>query len=143
MNRLTVLEVAAPHCVDQAFDGEIIVINMTSGTYYSIRDMGAVAWRDLAAGHAIETLAALAAGFVGGSQAVMNFAARVTAEGLMRPAANAAVACGEPQIAAALVGSVAPALTFEIFEDMKSLILLDPVHEADEARGWPALPRDA
>jgi hypothetical protein len=142
MNRLTVLEVAAPHCVDQAFDGEIIVINMSTGTYYSIRDIGAVAWQDLAAGHAVETVAALAASVVGGSQAVLDFAARVTAEGLMRQSANAAAVSGEPHIAAALIGRESAALTFEIFEDMKSLILLDPVHETDETRGWPALPTD-
>jgi hypothetical protein len=120
----------------------VIVINMKTGTYYSIRDIGAVAWRDLAAGHAVETVAALATGVVGGSQAVLDFVARLTAEGLMRPAADAAAASGEPQIATALIGRESPTLIFEIFEDMKSLILLDPVHETDEARGWPALPRD-
>jgi hypothetical protein len=143
MSPMAVLEVAAPHSVAQDFDGEIIVLNMTSGAYYSLRDLGAVVWRDLAAGHAVETIAALAAGVEGGSQGVLDFAARVTAEGLMRPAGTAAVTCCQPQIAAALVGSGSPAMTFEIFEDMKSLILLDPVHETDEVRGWPALPTNA
>jgi hypothetical protein len=142
MIQLAMLEVAAPHSVAQDFDGEIIVLNMASGTYYSLRDLAAVLWRDLAAGHSVETVAAFAAKVEGGSQAVLEFAAKVTAEGLMRPAATAVVASGEPQIIAALVGG-SPTLTFEIFEDMKSLILLDPVHETDDARGWPAVPTDA
>lgn len=143
MSRQTVLEIAAPHCVAQDFDGEIVVLNMASGTYFSVRDLGAVVWRDLAAGHAVETVAALAAGILGGTQPVLDFAAKASAEGLMRPAASAAPSAGQPQIVAALAGGGSPTLTFEVYEDMKSLILLDPVHEVDETRGWPALPDEA
>lgn len=143
MSRQTVLEIAAPHCVAQDFDGEIVVLNMATGTYFSLRDLGAVVWRDLATGHAVETVAALAAKVLGGTQPVLDFAAKATAEGLLRPAPNAAISAGEPRIAAAVAGGGAPALTFEVYEDMKSLILLDPVHEVDQARGWPSLPKDA
>jgi hypothetical protein len=139
----TILEIAAPQCVAQDFDGEIIALNLANGTYYSVRDLGAVLWRDLAAGHAVEALADLAAGALGGTQPVMDFAANATAQGLMRPAAHATPPVGEPQIAAALASGAAPTLVIEVFEDMKNLILLDPVHEVDETRGWPTQPSDA
>lgn len=142
MSQRTVLEIAAPHCVAQDFDGEIVVLNMANGTYYSVRDLGAVLWRDLAAGHAVEALANLAATALGGPQPVLGFAAKTQAEGLMRPAAGIA-AQGTPQIVEALAAGGSSDLTFEVYEDMKNLILLDPVHEVDEARGWPALPKDA
>jgi hypothetical protein len=143
MSKQTVLEIAAPHCVAQDFDGEIVVLNMATGIYFSVRDLGAALWSDLAAGHGVETLAALAAQVLGGIQPVLDFAAKAMAEGLMRPAPNAVMSAGEPQIAAALAGGGSSALTFEVYEDMKSLILLDPVHEVDETRGWPALPKGA
>lgn len=140
MSQHTILEVAAPQCVAQDFEGEIVALNLSSGTYYSLRDLGAVLWRDLAAGHPVEILAALAAQVLGGTQPIMDFAANAVAHGLLRPAANAAAAAGDPQLPAALAGNAAPALVLEVFDDMKSLILLDPVHEVDETRGWPTLP---
>lgn len=143
MSRSTVLEIAEPQCVAQDFEGEIVALNLASGIYYSVRDLGAVLWRDLAAGHPVETLAALASGALGGPQPVLEFAAKTETEGLMRPAANTATPAGEPQLVAALGGGVPTALVFEVYEDMKSLILLDPVHEVDETRGWPTLPKSA
>jgi hypothetical protein len=144
VNQQTRLEIAAPHCVAQEFEGEVIALNLASGTYYSLRDLGAALWRDLAAGHSVESLAALAAGALGGgTRPVMDFAARMTEEGLMRPAASAATPSASPQLVVALAGGTAPALTVEVFLDMQTLFLLDPVHEVDETRGWPTQPTNA
>lgn len=138
----TILEIAAPQSVAQDFDGEIVALNLTSGTYYSLRDLGAVVWRDLAAGHPVESLAAMAADSLGGPQPILDFAAKMSEEGLMRPAAANVAPVAEPQLVRAL-GGVAPALTFEVFLDMKTLLLLDPVHEVDETQGWPMQPKNA
>lgn len=143
MGQTTVLEIAAPGCAAQEFDGEIVALNLSNGIYCSFRDLGAVLWRDLAAGHPVETMSALLAPALGGTQAVEDFAARITAEGLMRPATDAVPVQGQPQVVAALAGGMAPTLTFEVFEDMKNLLLFDPVHEVDEVKGWPALPNGA
>lgn len=144
MTHPTVLEIAAPHCVAQDFDGEIVVLNMATGNYFSLRDLGAVVWRDLAAGHPVETVAALAAKSPGGPQTVLDFAAKARSEGLLRPAKHTAASLGQPEVAAALANGVPVTLTFEVHEDLRSLILLDPVHEVDQARGWPApLAKDA
>jgi hypothetical protein len=143
MGQSTILEIAAPACAAQDFDGEIVALNMSNGIYCSFRDLGAVLWRDLAAGHPVETLAALSAPALGGEQAVQEFAERLVSEGLMRPAPAAAPPQEQPQVVAALSNGVTPALTFEVYEDMKNLLLFDPVHEVDEVKGWPALPQDA
>ena len=142
MNRQTVLEVAAPQCVAQEFEGEVIALNLNSGTYYSLRDLGAELWRDLAAGHSVESLAALAAGALGAPQPVVDFAANLQAQGLLRPAANGAAPAEAPRLVAALANGAA-GLTFEAYEDMQSLFQLDPVHEVDETRGWPTQPTNA
>jgi len=142
MKQQTVLEIAAPHCVAQEFEGEVIALNLASGTYFSLRDLGAVLWRDLAAGHSVESLAALAAGALGGIEAVGDFAANVEAHGLLRPASNPVTPIGEPRLVAALAMGTSGVI-FEAFEDMQSLFLLDPVHEVDETRGWPTQPTSA
>jgi len=139
MTQQTVLEIAAPACVAQEFEGEVIALNLEKGTYYSLRGLSAVLWRDLAAGHAVEALAALA----GDPQSVRDFAANLTAQGLLRPASGAA-AVAAPAFADALAapgaGGAAMDLVFEVFDDMNSLILLDPVHDIDTSRGWPNPP---
>lgn len=142
MKQQTVLEVAAPQCVAQEFEGEVIALNLNSGTYYSLRDLGAVLWRDLAAGHSVESLAVALAGALGGAQPVVDLATNLQAQGLLRPAANGAAPAETPLTAAALANGTA-SLTFEAYEDMQSLFQLDPVHEVDETRGWPTQPTNA
>lgn len=143
MSQKTILEIAAPNCVAQDFEGEVIALNLAKGTYYSLRDLAAVLWRDLAAGHPVQTLAALAADCLGGTQSVLDFVANLTAHDLMRLASNAAMPAAEPRLGQALAGAGTAELVFEVFDDMNSLILLDPVHEVDEKRGWPNLPTSA
>jgi hypothetical protein len=138
----TVLEIATPQCVAQDFEGEVIALNLSSGTYYSLRDLGAVLWRDLAAGHSVESLAALAAGPLGGTQPVVDFAANMESHGLLRAALRSAAPGAPPQLVAALANGTA-GLTFEVYADMQSLFQLDPVHEVDETRGWPTQPTNA
>jgi hypothetical protein len=143
MSQKTILEIAAPNCVAQDFEGEIIALNLAKGTYYSLRGLAAVLWRDLAAGHPVETLAALAADRLGGTQPVLDFVANATAHGLMQPASNVVTPLAELRLGQALAGAGIGELVFEVFDDMNSLILLDPVHEVDEKRGWPNLPTSA
>jgi hypothetical protein len=142
MKHQTVLEIAAPECVAQEFEGEVIALNLNSGTYYSLRELGAVLWRDLAAGHSVESLAAIGAGALGGTQPVADFAANLQAQGLLRPAANDIAPAEAPLLVAALATGTA-GLTCEVYEDMQSLFQLDPVHEVDETRGWPTQPTNA
>lgn len=143
MTQQTVLEIAAPACVAQEFEGEVIALNLEKGTYYSLRGLSAVLWRDLAAGHAIEALAALTAARSADAEAVRDFAANLMAQGLLRPASGA-VATTAPAFDNALADTLAAGgamdLVFEVFDDMNSLILLDPVHDIDTSRGWPNPP---
>lgn len=135
---LTVLEVATPQCVAEEFDGEIVALNMDTGTYFSIKDAGARLWHDLAAGHAVEQLVERAGGGTALGAAIGRFADTACAEGLMRPRTSEAVA-GEPGIfTPSSDGADLPVL--EAFHDMQSLLLLDPVHEVDEEEGWPKTP---
>lgn len=91
---------------------DTIVINIDSGAYYSLTELGAKAWANAVAGKSLEG-AELAA------------AQTLCAEGLLH--------CDE-QCAA----GVEPGLVFEKYTDMESLLIADPIHEVDE-QGWPKL----
>lgn len=124
----TSLEVAAPQCVAEDFDGEIVILNMDDGIYYSVHDAGAEIWRDLAAGHPVDTLTGLASGDERLAKAIEAFSADLVDKGLMRPAVAANGPDAPPTLDIERMGAGAlPAL--ESYADMQSLLMLCPVHE--------------
>lgn len=133
----TYLEVAAPKCSAEEFDGEIVAINLETGRYFSIKDSAAVIWHDLAGGHAVEAILAAASDDAALAGAIEQYVADLQNEGLMRPAGTPGAVPAPMRAAPAMAH---PAL--ESFGDMESLLLLDPVHEVDDDEGWPK-PRGA
>ena len=135
----TVLEVASPDCVADDFDGEVVVLNVVSGVYFSLRDLAAAVWRDLAAGHSVGSL-------ISGIGRTDELLAAATARlidkfeqsGLMRSASPRRLETVEPE-SVALVRAGETMLSIDTFEDLKDLILSDPIHDADTQLGWPAL----
>jgi hypothetical protein len=129
---LTHLEVAAPKCSAEDFDGEIVAINLDTGRYFSIKDSAAAIWHDLAGGHSEEAILAAMSGDAALVAAVEQYVAELLKEGLMRPA-DAPGVTAAPMLATP--GMPHPSLVS--FGDMESLLLLDPVHEVDDSEGWP------
>ncbi len=125
-----------------AIDGEVIAIDLQTGTYYSMRDSAAELWElvQRAPGATPKQLAdALGGRYETEGQdvesAVTGFFERLHEEGLvsMTDGGGPAVAVpvepnGQPR------AFVAPKL--DKFTDMQDLVLIDPVHEVSGA-GWP------
>ncbi len=131
----TVVEIATPRCAAEDFDGEIVALNIDTGIYCSMRGVGADVWRDLADGHAVEDIAAQVPS-ADQAQAVHDFVATLLSHGLVRAAAGATAPAGTLR-SAAVLASGQEQVAIEVFEDMKSLVLLDPIHETAEDQGWP------
>jgi hypothetical protein len=132
------LELAAPECVADDFGGEIVALNLKNGVYFSMRDLAAGIWIDLAAGHPVEsvlgTISAHDAALKPDAQTVIE---RLCQEQLLRPAETAREAAAASAVREALAaGRVSLAL--ESYDDMHDLIMMDPVHDVDAAEGWPA-----
>lgn len=132
--------VASSKIVWQAFEDELVVINLESGTYYSLDRAGAVIWRLVEAGAS----AAEAVGHVLKSGAppeardqVLEFWAKLLEEGLISAALDGA----EPKDTSGdmVVPWAPPSIT--VYTDMQDLFLLDPIHDVDEA-GWPSRPAE-
>lgn len=131
--RAAQLEAAAPDVVAEDFGGEMVVLNLTNGKYFSLPGLTASLWRDLADGCPVETLAAAAkAAGPAVVESVESLAAGLVGEGLLRP--RTAPVAASPRTSFDGVAAV-PAM--ESYDDMADLILADPVHDVEEAAGWP------
>jgi hypothetical protein len=137
-----VLEISTPDCVANDFDGEIVALNLSSGVYWSLRDLAAALWRDLASGHKPEAIAASLAkihsNLADESRLIVS---NLVNGGLLRPGGAGSVSLETSEtVARAEAGEIA--FSVESYEDMKDLILADPVHDTEEHLGWPVVRND-
>jgi hypothetical protein len=139
----TFFRVNSPTVIDEIFDDEVVIINLDSGSYYSVAGTGLAVWQAIkrGAGEAA-LLATLAARYAGDpaeiEQACRAFLAELRRESLLVPADSAAPTAGaaaEDEPPADRPAFAAP--TLQKYNDMQDLLLLDPIHEVDET-GWPS-----
>ena len=126
-------------------DDEVIVIDLTTGTYYSLRGTAAEVW-GLLQGSPGLTREELAHAVVARYQtnghdveaAITQFLGQLHDEGLISDVPEAAVSTSVAPVdeppAAGAHEFVAPVL--DKFTDMQDLVLIDPVHDVSGA-GWP------
>ena len=140
--RFSVVDARVLH---ETIDGEVILIDLQTGAYYSLRESAAAVWHALEGGASEAELAARLAVRYSGSHEELVAGARglvdeLVAEGLVEATAAGTQSPPAPPTAStngAPPGRVPfPAPVLEKHDDMQDLILLDPVHDVD-ARGWP------
>jgi len=134
--------VNTPSVICETIDGEAVIIDLQSGTYYSLRDSAALVWDALLSGATVsDVLARVAATDATLADAVHAFVQELVDEKLLvecPPPADAA----PPTTLDALGSAIDPPI-LERFTDMQELILLDPVHDVDAEEGWPKAKRPA
>ncbi|MGK2949390.1 MAG: PqqD family protein [Acidimicrobiales bacterium] len=127
-----------PSVISESIDGEVVVIALGSGTYYSLRSTAAHIWDALAAGLTLGEVATELGeanpGVTDVRSLVEDFVAQLVDEGLLVPGAPPEPTAEHPVPAAD--GAWQPPV-LETFTDMQDLILLDPVHEVQPEQGWP------
>ena len=137
----------------ETIDGEVIMIHLVLGSYFSLSGIGADVWELLAAGHGRDaTLSALAEGYDAAPEqieaAVDELLGRLAEEELVEP--GAAEHAGPAAAEATPAGNgdratgkrpFAPA-SLQKYTDMQDFLLVDPIHETDEA-GWLPNPNRA
>ena len=140
MSNNTVYRPTGPHIVHDRFDDEVVIIDLESGLYFSLRGTAAEIWDLLAAGAGRDGLkAGMRAGYPGAGAeleaAVDAFVDELLAERLIAvaPAAGSPAGPG-PGVEPGRGAFAAPRLVK--YEDQKELLLLDPIHEVGDL-GWP------
>jgi hypothetical protein len=142
-------KVNTPTVTHETIDGEAVIINLDSGNYYSLVDAGSLIWALVDRGaSASEVHELLQQSYQGDAtdidRGVQELLAQLQQENLIVPVDGAA---------AADLGGVLPssngqekpsfnAPSLNKFSDMQELLLLDPIHDVDEA-GWPKPVPDA
>ena len=127
----------SPHIAHQTLDGEVVIVNLASGKYYSLRGSAVLLWGLLEQGYGGE---AICQRFLGPAEEVaqilQRFCAELVAEDILH-SVESADGGSVPLSSDQAVGQIAlepPIL--EKFTDMQELLLLDPIHEVTDA-GWP------
>lgn len=131
----------SPRVINETIDGEAVMINLASGNYYILDPVGAEIWTYIErAASVAEIVEGLGAAYDAPSAeietAIGGLLTELQNEDLVVPAdgGNGAARTTTP----APSGDRKPFSTpkLEKFTDMQDLILIDPVHQVDEA-GWP------
>ena len=127
--------VCAPAVVSEVIDGEAIIMDLRSGHYFSTDGSGALVWQAIAGGATRAAILAWAEQAFDAEPARISgdldaFTAQLVEHGLIE-AAQATEAALEPVARGAYRTPV-----LSVYTDMQDLLLLDPIHDVDEA-GWP------
>ncbi|HEY1605296.1 MAG TPA: PqqD family protein [Allosphingosinicella sp.] len=138
-------EINAPDVVGEIVDGEAIIMHLGRGYYYSLEGSGALIWggieRRMPAGSIADALAARFG--IDPSQARETTGALLDdllSHKLVRPAGQPGQEADLSEIP--VPGGLYAEPRLEIFTDLQDLLLLDPIHDVDDA-GWPIAPQRA
>lgn len=136
----------SPSVVSETVEGETIVIHLETGAYYSLEGSAAECWDFVMRNGRDDQAVTWMCGRYAESRDVLSCAWKEFADSLQREnlvrreAFDQAAPAGTPSIegaGSAPAGSVAfVAPRIEKYEDMREMLLLDPIHDVS-AGGWP------
>lgn len=137
MNHPETFRINEPHVIAEEIEGEAIILNFESGTYYSLNESAMLIWRSIQAGYPSVAIVdqwqecyqadrkQVAAEFDG-------FMQQLLAEQLIVPAPQSTPVAPIPTVD----GTPYERPILNKFTDLQNLLLLDPIHEVNEM-GWP------
>ena len=139
MSGQTRFQINEPNISSEEIDGEIIIVNLLNGNYYSAQDMGAYVWGRISHGESLEDIqTSLCQRFREKETTIRDqlpvFFDKLESEELIVRAGDS-YETGSTIIDADMPGQYAePKLN--CYSDMKDLLLLDPIHDVED-EGWP------
>lgn len=135
------LRVNHPHIIHEIIQGEAILVNLETGSYYSADQVGAAIWDAIENGMPVAQIVDAITHAYSGDEAeklarVTAFLEQLQHEGLVLPAENAEI--NSPAPLPTLPTNTPPFVAPQLkkYTEMQDLLLLDPIHDVDDA-GWP------
>lgn len=133
-------------CIDAAnimheiIEGEVVVVNLESGTYYSLDAVGADLWGRLTAGSTLDALVDDTTARYGAERAIVAHGVAEFLRHLEREKLIVVAPAGDGT-GPANGTAVAPTRPYadpvlHKYTDMEELLLVDPIHEVEDS-GWP------
>ena len=145
-------EPAGQDIVSEEIDGEVIIVNLKNGHYYSLTQSATVIWAGIQERARLQQIQErLLARYSGDTasirQGLVDLIKALEVEQLItqRSAAEETSPVDESRVGEIPPGGKEAYLppVFERFTDMGDLLLLDPVHEVEDEKGWPHPKRNA
>jgi hypothetical protein len=131
-----------PQVVCEAIDGEVVIVHLERGYYFSLLKTGAEVWAAIEQRQSQTTIAdQLSAKYDASpaeiSVAIATFFDTLQAEALIVPDLSPTEIAPVIPLPADLVKIPFEPPLLEKFTDMEDLLLLDPIHEVNVEAGWP------
>lgn len=125
----------------ERLDDEVIAINLETGAYYALDDAAAECWSVAAAGGGTDEMAAVLVALYEVDAQVATSDARAFADELVTAQLAAYTDEAAPAIDIPSVDQRKPYTAPAVlgYDDLETLLLIDPIHDVDEA-GWPTPP---
>ncbi len=152
MNTNSRIKINVPKIVHETIDGETVILNLDKGNYYSLVGIGADIWRfmenNATMGSIIEKISNNYQGDQGDIEVAINsFVSELMQEGLVIPNNENNPENEESSHVQVQTGLKENKPTFEApklnkYTDMQDLLLLDPIHDVDDKKGWPTINPD-
>lgn len=148
MNQSENFKVNSPKVVHETIDGEVVLVNLDKGDYFSLVKVGADIWDALTRGVSRGNIVAEIMQRYNGDRETIEQSVNLLIEELQHEELiilnSTDELKGNDQSDAQFQNI--PALEKLIFEppslqkytDMEELLALDPIHEVDEQMGWPS-----
>ncbi len=132
-------ELNAPTVAYEDFSTDAVLLDLSSGSYFSLADRAKAFFEQLIACDNTEGLiAALRARDPDAGQQAEETLDRLKSEGLLREAeTDSAGAEGDFTAACDTILAAPEAFTFESFSDLADVIAADPIHDFDTQTGMP------
>jgi hypothetical protein len=128
----TVYCIASNDIYCEQFGNDLVVLNLSTGQYFGFNTSAALIWRGLIEHQAsLENLGK--AGFP--EQALNSCVTRLEELGLISLADHPAQSL--PAELLTNLDAALPEPEVELYEDLASLILADPIHDVEDDAGWP------
>ncbi|MFA6155000.1 PqqD family protein [Mesorhizobium sp.] len=139
MRESGIYAIASKDIVFESFDGEAVVLDLTTGKYFGFSDSGSRLWDALSSGVPAAELSGAVTGAGPLSTAdIDGFVSQLLEFGLLAAVSDAAAQPLSGALLAQLADTTEP-LKVDIHDDLADLIVVDPIHEVEEPLGWPAL----
>ena len=131
-------EFSSPDIVHEDFEGEYVILNLASGTYYALNPTASQLVASLLQGVAVEELSSLHGTSFRAEDVQAFLTELLNLELIVATPDTPAAPLPESLRRESRSWSEAP--TVEVYDDLADLILADPIHDTDSSVGWPALP---
>lgn len=146
MNIDPVFKINGPNVVFEIIEGEVVIVNLLKGHYYSLVEAGADIWQGITKGFSREGIVEdLVARYDANREdirkGIKNLVKKMEEEGLIAiennpPLGNVAKPDAQDKVIKDTEKLKFKAPVLQKYTDMEQILLLDPVHDVDNA-GWP------